>query len=506
MEFLNSSYWSKIYMDPQLKQLLSVLDTTPRPVDKTKIIQAWEFAAAAHSGQNRLSGDPYITHPTKVAATLALWNLDTTSIVAGLLHDTVEDCDVSLEEITRIFGQDVSLIVDGVTKITNIRLKGSTETLFVENLRKMLLVMARDLRVILVKLADRLHNMQTLQYLNQVSRAENSRETLEIYAPLAERLGMGEIKGQLEDLAFPYVYPAEYAQLSAEVKPLMSAGQRYIEDFKKQLLQLIGSQIRSATVNTRQKHMYSLFKKLQRPEISGDIGKIHDLFAARIIVSSIPECYQALGLVHSRFHPVPYLGMSDFIATPKPNGYQSLHTKIFGPNGRIVELQIRDKYMHEQAEMGAASHWQYSEAKASGATDTELQSGRSVASSKLDWVKQLVIWQDEIRDNSEYMRTLKFDAFQHRLLVFSPKGDVYDLPVGATPVDFAYAVHTHLGSQAASAKVNSRQVGLDYKLHNGDVIEIIIDRKRNKPNHDWLNFVVTAAAKKEISKFQKLSD
>jgi GTP pyrophosphokinase len=490
-------------MDPLLEDLLRATRVTPRQVDESKIASAWQFAEAAHKNQLRLSGDPFITHPTIVAKTLALWNLDTTCIVAGLLHDTVEDCQVSIDRISQLFGSEVGQIVDGVTKITNIRLKGSVEAIFIENLRKMLLVMAKDLRVILVKLADRLHNMQTLQYLPPESQLENSRETLEVYAPLAERLGMGEIKGQLEDLAFPFVYPKEFQQLSVQIKPLVVSGQDYIEEFKKQLLSLIRPQIHNAAVNTRQKHMYSLFKKLQRSEIGNDLNKIYDLFAARVIVNTPEECYRVLGLVHGKFHPVPYLGLSDFIAVPKPNGYQSLHTKIFGPQGRIVELQIRTQAMHEQAEMGVAAHWQYSQDKSSGVSDRQLEKSGTVVSSKMSWVKELMRWQQEIADNDEYLKTLKFDALQHRLLVFSPKGDVYDLPAGSTSVDFAYAVHTDLGDHASAAKVNSRLVSLDYVLKNGDVVEIIVDHKRQTPNRDWLNFVVTATAKREISKTTK---
>jgi GTP pyrophosphokinase len=490
-------------MEPLLSDLLLSCHSTPRPVDESKIKLAWEFASAAHSGQKRLSGLPYITHPVQVAKTLALWNLDTTSVIAGLLHDTIEDGNASREQLVNLFGEDVGIIVDGVTKITGIRLKGSTDTIFVENLRKMLLVMASDPRVILVKLADRLHNMQTLNFLPQDRQVINARETLEIYAPLAERLGMGEIKGRLEDLAFPYVYPEKYKNLSTQIKPLLGSGQLYIDNFKKRVLALTRPQIPGVNVNSRQKHLYSLFKKLQRPEISGDISKIYDLFAARILVDTIPECYLALGLVHGQFRPVPFLGLSDFIATPKPNGYRSLHTKVFGPEGRIVELQIRTKEMHQQAEMGIAAHWAYSEAKQTGASDFRLEHGLASDGSKISWVRELLEWYKEIQDDNEYLRVLKIDAFQHRLLVFSPKGDVYDLPAESTPIDFAYAVHTDLGSQSSAAKVNGKMVQLDHKLKNGDVVEITVNRKHKKANHNWLDFVVTNTAKREIAKSLK---
>jgi guanosine-3',5'-bis(diphosphate) 3'-pyrophosphohydrolase len=491
-------------MDPLLTDLLSAIQQTPRPVDAQKVTAAWEFANQVHQNQKRLSGEPFITHPTQVAKTLALWNLDTTTVIAGLLHDTIEDADVTKESLAKDFGEEVALIVDGVSKITSIRLKGSSEQEFVENFRKMLLVMAKDLRVILVKLADRLHNTQTLNYLSPEKQYSNARETLEIYAPLAERLGMGEIKGALEDLSFPYVYPEEYTALKKQLKPIVSAGEEYIDQIKKELLTLIRPAIPDAVISSRQKHLYSLFQKLQRPEVAGDISKIYDLFAARVIVNTPAECYEALGLIHSQYHPVPYLGVSDFIATPKPNGYQSLHTKVFGPDGHIIELQIRTHAMHEQAEMGIAAHWFYNQAKTSGLSDQKLQQGIAIPTSKLDWVRQLATLQQEIQDNDEYLKTLKFDALQHRLLVFSPKGDVYDLPAGATPVDFAYAVHTDLGSQACGAKVNGKMVQLDHRLNNGDVVEILVDRKRKNPNPDWLNFIVTITARREISKIIKL--
>ncbi len=489
---------------PLPADLSAILAAKHRPVDLPLITKAWEFASLAHSDQLRLSGKPYITHPLAVAKTLAAWDLDTTTIIAGLLHDTIEDGGATRTDLVTEFGEDIARVVDGVTKITNIHLTGSVESQFVENLRKMLLVMAHDLRVILVKLADRLHNMQTLQYLSPTKQMENARETLEIYAPLAERLGIGEIKGQLEDLAFPYIYPVQAADLQSRTKKLYAQSHVYIAKFRRQLLTLLSPQIPDVVVNIRQKHLYSLFKKLQRPDIDNDLSRVHDLTAARVIVNTPEQCYLALGAIHSKFHPVPSLGISDFIANPKPNGYQSIHTKVFGPEGQIVEIQIRTHAMHEQAEMGIAAHWQYSEAKSHGVRDKILQSGLIAApADKLAWVRQLVSWQNEFTDSREYLRALKFDALQHRILVFSPIGDVYDLPSGATPVDYAYAVHTDLGHQTVGAKINGRLVGLDAKLQNGDVVEILIDRKRTLPNPDWLHFVVTTSARQEISKSVK---
>lgn len=490
-------------MHPLLEDLLAATRVTPRPIDDALIIKAWNFANLAHTSQNRLSGDEYITHPTQVAKTLALWNLDTDTIVAGLLHDTVEDGGATREDLVKEFGERIARIVDGVTKITDIRLRGSVQAEFIENLRKMILVMAKDLRVILVKLADRLHNMQTLQFLPPESRLVNARETLEIYAPLAERLGMGEIKGQLEDLAFPYVYPAEYQALVSRAKPLFAQSEAYIQKFRRELLSLLSPQIPDVVVNTRHKHLYSLFRKLARPENSNDIANIYDLAAARVLVDTIPQCYQALGIIHGRFHTVPYLGVRDFIANPKANGYQSLHTNVFGPGGRIVELQIRTHAMHQDAEMGVAAHWHYSEVKSKGVSGNKLEQGVFTPVNKLSWVKQLAAWQKELTSNEEYLSALKFDALQHRNLVFSPKGDVYDLPKGATPVDYAYAVHSDLGHQTAGAKVNGKLVGLDYQLKNGDVVELVVDRKRTSPSSDWLEFAVTTTARRHIQRSLK---
>ena len=467
--------------------------------------QALEFAKLAHHGQKRLSGEPFVNHPMAVAKTLQDWRLDETTIVAGLLHDTVEDGGATREDLVKEFGEETARLVDGVTKITQIRLTGQTDQAFVENLRKMILVMASDLRVVFVKLADRLHNMQTLKYLSPEKQKENAKETLEVYAPLAERLGMGEIKGQLEDLSFPFLYPAQYIKLEKDSRDLYKSAEKYISDFKSELLKFLLAKHVAAKIDVRRKHLYSLWRKLERPEIDGDLTKIHDLFAARVLVSTVEDCYLALGAIHSAWHPVPYLGISDFIANPKPNGYRSIHTKIFGPKGKIVEIQIRTHEMHEQAEMGLAAHWQYSAAKASGASDSHLEKGQVKVGSKLNWVKQLVSWQKEMTDSKEYLDALKFDALQHRNLVFSPIGDVYDLPRGATPIDYAYAVHTKLGHQAAGAKVNGKMVPLNHKLINGDVVEIIIDRKRQKPSHEWLDFVITPPARHEISKALKLS-
>ncbi len=466
--------------------------------------KALEFASLAHHGQTRLSGEPYINHPVAVAKTLQDWRLDQTAIIAGLLHDTVEDGGAIREDIVKEFGEEVAQVVDGVTKVTHIHFTGSGEEEFVENLRKMILVMAKDLRVVLVKLADRLHNMQTLQYLSSEKQIENAKETLEIYSPLAERLGMGELKSQLEDLAFPYIYHQDYSWLKKYSTPYFKKSQKIISKIRRSLLNALAQTIPHFSLESRAKCLYSLYRKLLRPEHDKDITKIHDLIALRILVDTVEQCYIALGIVHKLYRPVPYLGIRDFIANPKPNGYRSIHTNVFGPNGFIVEVQIRTFDMHEQAEMGIAAHWNYAHAKSAGASDEKLEQGKLTAdSAKLSWVKQLVAWQKQITNSQEYLDALKFDALQQRNLVFSPKGDVYDLPKGATPIDYAYAVHSKMGNQASGAKVNGKMVPLHHKLANGDVVEIIIDRKRSKPSHEWLDFAVTTTARHQIAKTLK---
>jgi GTP pyrophosphokinase len=400
-----------------------------------------------------------------------------------------------------LFGEDVALLVDGVTKVTTLELKGSREEEFTENLRKMILVMAKDLRVVLVRLADRLHNMQTLYALSEEKQKKVAGETLEIYAPLAERLGIGEVKGRLEDLAFPYLYEKEQKKVEKEAKIPFKRAEEHIKKMKRTLLRKLVDEDIRAEIHGRKKYLYSLWRKLERPEIDWDFDKINDIVALRIIVNDIAECYVALGIVHNIYKPVPSIGVSDFIAQPKPNGYRSIHTKVFGPKGRIVEVQIRTKEMHEEAEYGIAAHWSYAMAKAKGAKEEELGKGITVSEDRLSWVKQLVDWQNQMTDKEEFMKAVKFDALTHRNFVFSPEGDVYDLPRGATPVDFAYTVHTELGNSIAGAKVDGRMVPLDYQLKSGEVVEILKSKSPKGPTHNWIDFVKTTAARREINKY-----
>jgi len=463
------------------------------------IKKAFEFADIAHFGQKRLSGDPVMEHLISVAEILANLKMDSVSIAVAFLHDVIEDAGVREEELKREFGEDVTFLVKGVTKVGNLKLRGETEEEFVENLRKMILVMAKDLRVVFIKLADRLHNLQTLQFLPEEKQIRISRETLEIYAPLADRLQIGKLKGELEDLAFPYVYPKEYDELIFNCSPYLQKLNKELKEAMKILQTELKKEKLKAEIHGRPKHLYSLWRKLLRPEINMDINEVYDLIAVRILVRSVRDCYAALGVVHKNWKPSPRWGTSDFIAQPKPNGYRSIHTRVFGPNGKIIEVQIRTYQMHEEAENGIASHWYYSEQKNKILSDEKVNKGFFAPDEKMTWVKELVAWQKEIVDSKEFLDSLKFDALAHRIFVFSPKGDVYDLPTGATPVDFAYAIHTELGNAIQEAKVNGKMVLLSSKLKNGDIVEII-KGKKDRSSVKWLEFVVTRTARKEILK------
>lgn len=483
----------------ELKNLISKIQDYNPNANFDLIKKAYEFAEISHAGQKRLSGDSFLSHPLAVAEILADHKLDSTSIVVGLLHDTIEDVGVSKEELKKEFGSEVANLVEGETKISSLKLRGSSDEEFVENLRKMILAMSKDLRVILVKLADRLHNMQTLKYLPEEKQKRIAKETLEVYAPLADRLGMGEMKGNLEDLAFPYVYPEDYKWLLSFIKPHYKKAEEFLEKATRVIYKELAKEGIRAKISSRPKHFYSLWRKLLRSEINKDINEVYDLVAMRILVETVRDCYGALGVVHSIWKPVPKFGISDYIALPKPNGYRSLHTRVFSLHERILEIQIRTFEMHEQAENGIASHWFYTEMKSKGVSGSKLREGVFTPVEKLAWVRQLVNWQKEVIDSKEFMEALKFDALAHRIFVFSPKGDVYNLPSGATPIDFAFSVHTDLGDQADGAKVNGKMVSLNFKLKSGDMVEII-KKEGSKPSEKWLRFVVTQQARREILK------
>jgi GTP pyrophosphokinase len=452
---------------------------------RDEIAKAYCFAEAAHNGQTRNSGEAYINHPLEVANILIEMGLDTTSIIAALLHDVVEDTEISLEEISSQFGNEVASLVDGLTKLSKIVFQNKQEQQ-VENLRKMFLAMAKDIRVILIKLADRMHNMRTLRFLPVERQKKIARETLEIYAPLAHRLGMYRLKWELEDTAFRYLEPGKYYELVEKVAQKRPEREGYIEETIKLLEENLNALAIKADIQGRPKHFYSIYQKMvtQNKEFS----EIYDLMAVRVLVNTIQDCYEVLGVVHTLWKPIPGR-FKDYIAVPKSNMYQSLHTTVMGNKGVPLEIQIRTWQMHQIAEFGIAAHWRYKEGKAVGDEDL-LQ--------KIVWLRHLLEWQGESRDADEFLENLRVNLFEDEVFVFTPKGDVKSLPAGASPVDFAYSVHTHIGHQCLGAKVNGRLVPLDYHLKNGDIIQILTAKQDSGPSRDWLKFVVTSKAKSRI--------
>jgi GTP pyrophosphokinase len=468
--------------------------------DKKLIEKAFELAKTAHLGQKRLSGEEYLSHPLHVAYFLSELGMDATTVVAGILHDTIEDTPVTHKDIEKEFGKDIAFLVEGVTKLSKIEhgssaswrsdeKKSGVEHL--NSLKKMIFAMAEDIRVMLIKLADRYHNMETLKYKDGASQKKTALETLEIYAPIAARLGMGRLKGQLEDMAFPYVYSLEYSQLVKKVKEKYADRIKYIERTKPIIKRhLTDAGISVLEMNSRAKHYYSLYHKMLQHDM--DIEKIFDLVAMRIMVPDIKSCYEALGVIHKFYKPLPGL-IKDYIALPKPNGYQSLHTTIFCEKGRVVEIQIRTENMHEYAENGIAAHWAYSEGG--------KKKGIMANVKEVQWVNQLKNFLKEVTPG-EGLSNLKIDFFKNRIFALTPKGEVKDLPDGATPVDFSYAIHTDLGHMTRGAKINGKIFPLHHELKNGDVVEII-KGKDKKPSFDWLKFVKTTEAKKKIKSFFK---
>ncbi len=459
------------------------------PQADVEILQrAYVFSAQAHKGQTRLSGEPYLIHPLEVAYTLTRMNLDVPSVVSGLLHDTLEDSYVGKDEIEKYFGKEIADLVDGVTKIGKISLKTSEESR-VENFRKMILAMSKDIRVILVKLADRYHNMQTLNFLSPEKQIEISKETIEIYAPLAHRLGIEWIKEELEDTSFKYLKPAEYKMIADKIAQKKKERDEYISEVIGILKKRFDKFHLSAEISGRAKRLYSIYRKMTQEALN--IDDIYDIIAFRVVVNNIKECYEALGIVHAFFKPIPGK-FSDYIALPKANMYQSLHTKIIGPYGEKIEIQIRTHEMHKIAEEGIAAHWKYKEGKVFDAKEDKI----------FAWLRRIIEWQQELKDNKEFMEIFKIDLFSDEVYVFTPKGDVRDLPKGATPIDFAYAIHSDLGHRCVGAKVNGKLVPLRYVLKSGDSVEIQTN-PAHKPSKDWLNFVVTSKAKTKIRQWIK---
>jgi GTP pyrophosphokinase len=458
--------------------------------DLALVRKAHAFAEKAHGEQKRSSGDPYIIHPTEVAQILADLRLDLSSICAAFLHDTVEDTSAKLEDIEREFGKDVAALVDGVTKLNKMSFR-TTEEKQAENFRKMIIAMSKDIRVIIVKLADRLSNMRSLQFLPTHKQKTISQETLDIYAPLANRLGMSRIKVELEDLCLRFIHPDVYYKLAELVTKNKADREKFIEDVVQLIHEKLTEYDVTAQVSGRAKHFYSIYKKMERRQV--DFTELHDLIAFRIVVENITECYKALGVIHAAFRPVPGR-FKDYIAMPKANHYQSLHTTVIGPSGERTEIQIRTHEMHLVAERGIAAHWKYKEGKVDSSTRDNVL-----------WVNRLLEWQKDLSDPNEFLETVKVDLFSEDVFVFTPKGEVKELPYGATPLDFAYAVHTDVGNRCVGAKVNGRIVSLRHRLKSGDAIEVITSPNQT-PSKDWLKIVKSSRAKAKIRAFIKMRE
>jgi len=456
-----------------------------RPGDDLDIIRkAWDFCLEHHAGQKRASGEPFVLHPLEVALVLAEMKLDSTAIAAGLLHDAIEDTEAEAAEIRAKFGEQVEHIVEGVTKIDKIQF-ANREDRQAENVRKMLLAMVSDVRVVLIKLADRLHNMRTLEHLSPEKQQSIARETLDIYAPLAHRLGMGKVRGELEDLSFRYVDPFTYEQVHEAVEARRKEGEQFLRGVEDLLMEKLRESNIQARVEWRIKRLYSINQKLQKSKVSVD--QVYDLLALRVITSSVPDCYAVFGLIHSIWRPVPGR-IKDFIAMPRPNLYQSLHTTVMGEGGHQFEVQIRTEEMHRIAEEGIAAHWKY---KANGSPISARDEQR------LAWVRQLVEWQREMTDPNEFISTLKIDLYPEEVYTFTPRGKVVVLPKDASPLDFAYAIHTEVGNSCVGAKVNGRIVPLRSKLRNGDIVEVVT-QNGHTPSRDWLSIVKSARARNKI--------
>lgn len=461
--------------------------------------KAYTVSSTAHEGQHRNSGEPYIIHPVEVAIILADMELDVTALVAALLHDTIEDTTCTYEALKAQFGTAVAELVDGVTKLGKIPFT-SKEEQQVENLRKMFLAMAKDIRVIMIKLADRLHNMRTLKYMTEGKQIEKARETLEIYAPLAHRLGISKIKWELEDLCLRYLDPKGYYDLVQKVAYKRKEREAYINEIVKTLKEKTDELgLENVQVDGRPKHFYSIYRKMV--DQGKTIEQIYDLFAFRIIVNTVQDCYALLGLVHELYKPIPGR-FKDFIAMPKPNMYQSLHTTLIGPEGKPFEVQIRTWDMHRVAEVGIAAHWKYKEVGKDGANGGKDGAAKD-SENKFAWLRQLLEWQKDTKDENEFMETLKIDLFTDEVFIFTPKGDVMNLPVNSTPVDFAYYIHSAIGNKMIGAKVNGKMVPIDYTLQNGDIIEILTSSSIHGPSRDWLKIVKSSQARNKINQWFK---
>jgi GTP pyrophosphokinase len=476
-----------------IEELIEMVRIYNPTADFEVLNRAYDLANKAHEGQTRRSGEPYIIHPLGVAGILAELRLDVSSIATGILHDVVEDTRVSLDDITKNFGTTICELVDGVTKLSQMKFRHTHEKQG-ENIRKMIVAMGKDVRVILVKLADRLHNMRTLKHLPFEKQKRIAEETLDIYAPLAGRLGISSVKTELEDFSFRYVNPEQYYDLAQKLQKKKNEREKYIQDFREKLTYEIKERVNfEFEVSGRLKHLYSIYKKMQIRSV--DYDQIFDLLAFRVTVNSVAECYEILGVIHSAFKPIPGR-FKDFIAMPKTNNYQSLHTTVVGPGGERIEIQIRTAEMHQIAEMGIAAHWQYKEESRGGGAVEKY------AADKFHWLRELVKSHQNTKNSDEFLENIKTDLFESEIYVFTPKGEVKEFPEGASPIDFAYSVHTDVGNSIVAARINGKIVTLKYKLRNGDMVEVITS-KTQTPSKDWLKICVTSKAKSKIRAYVK---
>ena len=477
------------------QDLLNTIRSYHPSTDLSMIEKAYGVALKAHKDQKRKSGEPYIIHPLCVAIILAELELDKETIIAGILHDVVEDTILTVSELAEQFGKEVALLVDGVTKLTQLSYSKDKVEIQAENLRKMFLAMAKDIRVILIKLADRLHNMRTMQYQTPIKQIEKSRETMDIYAPIAQRLGISKIKIELDDLSLKYLEPEVYKDLAEKISSKKEEREEFIANVVKDVSEHIEQTEITAKIDGRIKHFFSIYKKMVNQNKT--LEQIFDLFAVRILVDTVKDCYAALGVIHEMYKPIPGR-FKDYIAMPKPNMYQSLHTTLIGPQGQPFEIQIRTFEMHRTAEFGIAAHWKYKESQDGKHTqDTE--------EAKLTWLRQILEWQRDLSDNKEFLSLLKndLDLFSDSVYCFTPKGDVKNLPAGSNPVDFAYSIHSAVGNKMVGARVNGKLVTIDYVIQNGDRIEIITSQNSKGPSRDWLNLVKSTQAKNKINQWFK---
>ena len=483
------------YKDYNIEDIISVMKKNKRRCDTKLIMKAYEYAKTLHGDQLRKSGEPYIIHPVQVAYILATLEMDEATICAALLHDVVEDTSSTKEDLAREFSTEIAEMVDGVTKLGKLSYT-TVEEQQVENYRKMFLAMGKDIRVILIKLADRLHNMRTLKYLTRDRQIANATETMNLYAPLANRLGVYSLKWELEDLSFKYLYPEEYRELVEGIDKKREERLKFIDLIMDQIKAELKKQKIEAEITGRAKHLYSIYRKMKRDNLTLD--QVYDLFALRIIVNSVKDCYAALGVVHELYSPMPGR-FKDYIAVPKPNLYQSLHTTLIGPKGTPFEVQIRTWDMHRIAEFGIAAHWAYKETSFAKGKKANVK----VEDDKLAWIRETLEWQKDMQDPEEFMQTLKKELFEDEVYVFTPKGAIKVLPKGSTPIDFAYQIHAEIGHHMVGCKINSKMMPIITKLNNGDIVEIITSEQSKGPSRDWLKFVKSSGAKNKISSWFK---